>query len=66
MSAWTQRLSLGGLPGLGVQAEQTTGAAIDTRYVAVIDAGRDDAQPGTIGYYPGAPRTLSLTLTMQL
>ncbi|GAB0149578.1 TonB-dependent receptor [Marichromatium sp. PS1] len=38
----------------------------DTRYVAVIDAGRDDAQPGTIGYYPGAPRTLSLTLTMQL
>ncbi|WP_005225053.1 hypothetical protein [Marichromatium purpuratum] len=65
MNAWTQRLSLGGLPGLGVQAEQTTGAAIDTRDVAVIDAGRDDAQPGTIGDAPGAPRTRSLTQRMQ-
>ncbi|AHF05521.1 hypothetical protein MARPU_09675 [Marichromatium purpuratum 984] len=53
------------MPGLGVQAEQTTGAAIDTRDVAVIDAGRDDAQPGTIGDAPGAPRTRSLTQRMQ-
>lgn len=35
----------------------------DRRYIGSINAGQDDARPGATSYYPGAPRTLVLSLT---
>ncbi len=35
----------------------------DQGYIGSIDVGRDDTHPGTIDYYPGAPRSLALTLS---
>ena len=46
-----------------VKAEVSVLNALDKRYIAVIDVG--DVQSGTIGYYPGAPRTALATLTIQ-
>jgi iron complex outermembrane receptor protein len=35
----------------------------DKQYIGSINVGQDDARPGAIGYYPGAPRTMVLSLT---
>ncbi|TCT21424.1 TonB-dependent receptor [Thiobaca trueperi] len=35
----------------------------DARYIGTIDVGQDDARPGSIDYYPGAPRTLALSVS---
>lgn len=35
----------------------------DTDYIANIDVGQDDVRPGSVDYYPGAPRTLALSLS---
>jgi iron complex outermembrane receptor protein len=35
----------------------------DRKYIGSINAGQDDARPGATTYYPGAPRTLVLSLT---
>lgn len=35
------------------------------RYIGSINVGQDDARPGTTGYYPGAPRTIVMSLSGQ-
>lgn len=37
----------------------------DKRYIGSINVGQDDARPGSVGYYPGAPRTVVLSLSGQ-
>lgn len=35
----------------------------DADYIGTIDAGQDDARPESVNYYPGAPRTLALSVS---
>ena len=52
---------LGGLASLEAGLALTN--LFDKRYIGSINVGQDDARPGATNYYPGAPRTLVISIT---
>ncbi|MBS0356233.1 MAG: TonB-dependent receptor [Proteobacteria bacterium] len=51
----------GGRPALEIGLSALN--LFDRQYIASINAGQDDARPGATTYYPGAPRTVVLSLS---
>lgn len=54
----------GKVAGFGaLEASLAVQNLFDKRYVGSINVGQDDARPGAISYFPGAPRSVVLSIT---